>query len=341
VLALRVMPTPIAGPTRDNAPYRVRVHGHERVLDALTRTQGARPTAQAYLLTGAPGVGKRTVARALAQTLLCSGGVDPSPCGTCRACRLVREGTFPDLHLVPSPLRIEAVRDLQRVLVLSPAESAWRVVIVPDVEAASPGAANSLLKTLEEPPSHVVLVLTTSAPGMVLPTVRSRCRTVTLRPLPVDVVAAALASEWGVATDRAALAAALSGGRLGWAVGAAGTEGPLEARADWLDQLAAVLAADRAGRMVRARVLADLGDTMGDCLSTWRGWWRDVMVVQHGADRAVTNVDRLDELRAAAARYRPRQVLAAVRGLDDVLGRLAANANPRLAVEVLLLGMPG
>jgi DNA polymerase-3 subunit delta' len=323
------------------APHRVTVHGHARAVAALTRAVAAGRGAQVYLLAGPPAVGKRTVARYLAQVLLCphadAGG---GPCGACRACRMVQAGTFSDLHLVAPPLRIEAVRELQHLLALAPGEASRRVAIVADIETASPGAANCLLKTLEEPPSQAVLVLTTGAPALVPATVRSRCRIVAFRPLPDRAVARALVETWHVDEARANLLAGLSAGQLGWAVRALADDTALPARRSWLDLLATVLAADRAGRLARAGEIAAGGAPVAECLSTWRTWWRDVLLTGHDLEAAVVNRDRADEIRAAADRYDARAALGALRALDDTLGRLAANVNARLAVEVLLLGLP-
>jgi DNA polymerase III subunit delta' len=323
------------------APHRVRVHGHVRVLAALAHDLAAGREAQSYLLSGPPGVGKRTVARHFAQALLCtSGDLSARPCGACRACRMVHEGTFGDLLVLTPPLRIEAVRDLQHVLALAPGEATRRVAILPEVETASAGAANSLLKTLEEPPSHAVLVLTTGAANRVPATVRSRCRSVALRALSDRTVVEALCADWGVAPEPAALLAGLAAGRLGWAARALADDGTLATRTAWLDALVDVLDADRARRLVGAGKLGADAGAASACLSAWRGWWRDVLLLAHGLDAPVVNRDRLDELAVAARRYGVGDIVRVLRSLDDALARLAANANARLTVEVLVLGLP-
>jgi DNA polymerase-3 subunit delta' len=252
---------------------------------------------------------------------------------------LVAGAGHPDLFWLDPPLRIEAVRELQHDLALSPTEGRRRIAVLPAIEEASLGAANSLLKTLEEPPRRVIIVLTTAAPQDVLPTIRSRCRLVPLRALTVPAVAAALTERWDVPAERAALLARLSGGRLGWAVGALEDEAVLEGRDAWLDDLQRALSADRATRIDLAGTLA-AGDGAATGLAVWTSWWRDLLLAQQGLDEAVVNLDRRDDLRAAARRYGPEQVTGALRALEDALRRLAANTNPRLAFEVLLLELP-
>ncbi len=329
------LPPPAAG------PHRVRVFGHERLLASLRGAVARDRLAQSYLLSGPPAVGKRTVARWLAQLVMC-GADDPAarPCGHCRACRLVAANGWADLHRTEVPLRIGAVRSLQHELALAPNEARHRVVIVADVELASPGAANSLLKTLEEPPSHALLVLTTSDPGAVLPTVRSRCQLLSLRPLPLDASAQALTTGWPVDEHQAALLSRLAGGRVGWAARAIEDEALLAARATWLDGLARARAADVPDRMALAADLARAKASLADGLAVWVSWWRDVLLAANGLGATVVNRDRAEEIESAARHYGSPSAVAFLRSLETALHRLTANAGPQLTLEVLLLEMP-
>jgi DNA polymerase III subunit delta' len=327
-------------PTRVG-PHRIQVFGHEAVLAGLRRSVADGRVAQAVLLAGPPGVGKRTVARWLAQVLACAvDDVAARPCGHCRACRLVAAGGWPDLYEAPVPLRIDAARGLQHDLALAPAEGAHRLALLPEVELASAGAANSLLKTLEEPPRQVVLVLTTADLGAVLPTVRSRCQVLALRPLPPALVEAALIKCWGGEPEQAALLARLSGGRLGWAGRALADRALLADRQVWLDSLARARAADLPGRLAVAADLARAATGLAEGLAAWSSWWRDVLLAAHGLAELVTNRDRLAEIEAAARRYAPAEVLGCLRGIEMALRRLAANAGSQLTLEVLMLEMP-
>jgi DNA polymerase-3 subunit delta' len=327
-------------PQGGNAAHRVRVFGHERAVGALLTAARTGRAGQAYLVAGPPGVGKRTVARAFAQAMLCDAAPADRPCGACRACRMVAQDVHPDVHLGPVPLRVDDVRGLQRGLALAPVEARQRVALLAEIDRASGGAANSLLKTLEEPPTHALLLLTTSVPEAVLPTIRSRCRIVPLRPLAPDEARRAIEEGLGVPAERAALLARLSAGRPGWAMAAVDEGGALAGRDEWLGALAEVRGVRTAGRLELAERLAEGSGGLDEGLVVWRGWWRDVLLVRHGVRGPVVNNDRLAELEAAAGRYSVPAVIGALRAVETALERLAANANPRLVLEALVLALP-
>lgn len=326
--------------------------GHERVVARLARAAGTEQVAHAYLFSGPDGVGKRTLARTFGQALLCTSARN-RPCGTCRACQLVGANRHPDFLVldmawqeasVPQKrgaqsLSVDAVRQMSSDLYRRPLEGRWKVLLVPNVDDLTLAASNAFLKTLEEPPSYVVILLTTRDPDLLLPTIRSRCQPVTLRPLGREEVARALRVRWGQAEERARLLARLSGGRIGWAIAAAQSEERLDQRAAAFDALRRTLASNRAERLLLAGALGKTHDL--DMLRWWAGWWRDVLLLQNGAADAITNVDQQAMLAEAAARYPAGQVRAVLHDLQHVL-RLAqeTNANATLLWEVLLLKLP-
>jgi hypothetical protein len=180
-----------------------------------------------YLFTGPAGVGKKHFARALAQSLLCE---TPKTtllgyCDACTGCTLFRAGTHPDFVATEGTVKIGkeggsaqhdeelTARDLVRELALHAYRSAHRVVLLGDVDFATHEAANALLKFFEEPPRGVVVLLTSSAPGTLLATIRSRFVEIGFPPLAADEVAAVLRAE-GVDARRATLAADASFGSI-------------------------------------------------------------------------------------------------------------------------------
>jgi DNA polymerase III subunit delta' len=333
------------------------VIGHAWALDLLEHTISSGHLHHAYLFSGPSQVGKTTVALAFAQALLCETGAS-YPCGACPSCRRIAQGRHPDVRTVTaekSTIQIEQVRILQAAAALSPVEGRYRIFIIPEIERASAPAANALLKTLEEPPPHVVLLLTSARRDQVLPTVVSRCQVIALRPLPVDQVQAALQTRWGADPERAALLARLSSGRLGWAVVAHNDPDLGRKRARAFDDLLALTTAGYFDRLARSDALsrlplevgsraaeegAQLDDTVELTLGLWASWWRDVWLIQHGLPEGIVNLDRRLQLVQQAGLFKTEQVEGALTDLLETLRRLRANVNARLALDVLAIRVP-
>lgn len=186
--------------------------------------------AQAWLVTGPPGSGRSTAARAFAATLQCETG---EGCGTCTACRTVLAGTHPDVTVVATD-KLSISKDEVRSLVLtaqrSPATGRHRVVIIEDADRMSAGTFNVLLKSIEEPPPLTVWMLCAPSAEDLAPTIRSRCRVVTLTVPRPDVVAELLVRRDGVDADTAERSARAAQGHIGLALRYAMQEGALASR---------------------------------------------------------------------------------------------------------------
>jgi len=293
------------------------------------------------LLSGPPQVGKRTLALALAQALNCA---EPdAPCGRCPSCQKIARGVHPDVRLIAAEgaggnIKIEQVRALQHEAVLAPYEGLYRVFIVRQMEQATLEAANSLLKTLEEPSAQVILVLTAVHSESLPRTIVSRCQHLGLRPVATPVIEEMLRDR-GVTPVQAQLLARLSGGRLGWALQAAEDEDHLCRRQQDLDRLSGLLTAGRLERLACAHEVS--GDPAGarQLVELWTCWWRDVVLLSQGAEGLV-NPDQTEQYSSVSEQMTLTQVLATVRALQATAAQLEANVNARLALEGLFLRLP-
>lgn len=315
------------------------VIGHEWAVDLLSRSIETR-LSHAYLLAGPAQVGKRTLAKAFAQALLCTG--HDAPCGRCRACRLVQADRHPDVHLImpgQERIKIETIRELEHALTLSPVEGRYRVCILCRFDQATVPAANALLKTLEEPPPTVTCILTANRAGSLLPTIVSRCQLVPLRPLPAGQIVAAL-EQRGIDAPRAHLLGHLAQGRVGWALAAAQDRRMLESRKQVLEGVIQAVQGSYSDRFAWAEKLSRNPEQVPTVLHILSSWWRDVLLLAAGSAIPVANVDHEDTLREWAFQYGVEISRAVLRSIRDTAWRLERNANMRLALEVLMLDLP-
>lgn len=331
------------------------VIGHEKAVVLLRRSLEKGTVAHAYLFVGSAHVGKMTLAMNLAQALNCT-GTDP-PCGTCDPCRRIAEGKHADVRVTElqrgdeaaettsrTRISVEQVDQILHSVNLPPFEGKRKVFIIDGSEHLSIGAANRMLKTLEEPVSNVVFILLTVNETMVPPTVISRCQRIELFALPLVTVENALISRWGVEPLKAKLLARLSAGCPGWAVTMAKDTALLQQRNDWLDEWLEVMEGDFDTRFAVAAKMTERysqnRETLHQKLTLLLDWWRDVLLVKAGNADAIVNVDREDTLKEMAAVYSLGQARGFIRRIESVLTQLQQNVSPQLALEVLMLNMP-
>lgn len=320
--------------------------GHEWAVDLLQEHVARENPRHAYLLTGPRGVGRRTLGLRLAQALNCPQQEAPGePCLHCRTCRQIERMQHTDLAVVQAEevggvLKVDQIRDLQRMVSLSAYAAPYRVALLLRFEEANLSAANALLKTLEEPPPRVVIVLTAESAERLLPTIVSRCEVLRLRPLSLDTVTQGLESRWSLPPDQARLLAHLSGGRPGYALRLHQEPELLEQRNAWLDEQDQLLGASRVVRFAYAEELAKDKERLRAALQVWLSFWRDVLLQAGEASTPLTNPDRAAEIAIVANHVGLRttkRVLDQIERTEQLLDR---NVNARLVAEVFLLDLP-
>ncbi|MGH2475379.1 MAG: hypothetical protein ACRDIL_08930 [Candidatus Limnocylindrales bacterium] len=253
----------------------VRTRGHPAALAAVgSMIRGRAP--HAVLLVGPAGIGKTTLATDLASGLLCT-DTDPAvrPCGSCRACRLVAHGSHPDVHrlgpegagrqiVIGGPgSKVRGIRDLITGLALMPVEGGARIAIVASAQRMNEDAQAALLKTLEEPPAGVTIILCADAEEPLLPTIRSRTARLRLGPVAVRDVEAILADAGAADPPLAARLARISAGRPGLAMAWAQRPDALRDRDELARTLLDLLAARPSERLAAIRAASGRAVSLG------------------------------------------------------------------------------
>ena len=345
-----------------------------RARVSLTAALASGPS-HAYLFRGPQGAGKRAAARAFAAEILATGAEDPDDA---RRRALLDPSPHPDLvWLVPRGAQhlVEEVRErVIRAAAYRPFEGGKRVFVVEAAEALRDESQNALLKTLEEPPAYVHLILLTSEPDALLETIASRCQPVDFAPLSAEVLEAELGGE-SAAAEEIAAAAHLAAGDLERArllLGARGREVREDAEgcvaaalssevsgAPWQRLLDRAKAAGedaeaatrealeeeaKSGLKRTARDIADESKRAGRRrrteildlgLELCAAWFRDLAAIAAGAEDVVFNRDRLDRLRSQATGLGAGRARAAAEAVQETRRGLDLNVSEELALEAL------
>ncbi len=268
----------------------------------------AGEVAQAYLLAGPDGVGKRRLAMDMATALVCV-GTGARPCEACIHCRQVSRGVHPDVHLVApgggaDQIRIDDIRHLLGRLALKPFSAATQVAVIEAAERLNEEAANCLLKTLEEPSRSARFLLTTARLSQCLPTVVSRCQLVRCEPLPPDVVARLLLEQHACEAGAAAAIGRLCNGSMTRALELAG-------RWDAHERIVGQLA-DPASPAWLSQPLPETREEVLALLDSLMEWLRDVAVTAAADPALAAHAERADALRRQARTVDLDRCVAAV-----------------------------
>lgn len=331
------------------------VFGHAEVISQLAAGIDKGLAHHAYLFTGPPRTGKKLAAHDLARALNCE--ASQVPCGTCVPCERIAGSKHADVQLVDlvnrqeepgvrTAILVEEIDAIQHAAALPPFEGRARVFIIDGAEFLTTGAANRLLKILEEPPPAVVFILLAGSLEKVLPTVASRCRHFEFRLGPRSELADYLVQTVGADMEEAGLLARLSRGRTGWAIEAVRDE---RFRADYFTRRDNMLALFDAGYEERfswaesvaarfARNRFDVQDELGELLVLAR----DILLAGFNRKDYIINQDRLEQISRVSGVYDPGELIDFIKAVQAAGEQLNSNVNPRLVLEnaVLLLKAP-
>ncbi len=310
--------------------------GQERAKKLLNRSLASDRLAHAYLFKGPAGVGKKLFAQELAAAVNCKNAHAFQACGSCPSCKKFHSGNHPDFLLV-SPekgsIKIRQIRELIQLLSYAPYESGMRVVLLEDIHTMGQEAANSLLKTLEEPPENNLLILTANAGREILKTINSRCQTIPFFHLSrEDTISILMAKDPNLDREKAVLLARLSEGQPGRAM--------QFYKSDIIEIRRSVIqlcsdpgldpASDVGKLLLAAEKMAALKGELPPLLGLFRLWIRDCM----SAGFLPNPEGRLPE--KSLKNWSFSQLFAKLQAINQAEKELTRNCNPTLVCEVLL-----
>ncbi|MEN9231247.1 MAG: DNA polymerase III subunit gamma/tau [Thermostichus sp. DG02_5_bins_236] len=340
------------------------VVGQAAVIQTLANAIRLGRIAPAYLFCGPRGTGKTSSARILAKSLNCERGPTADPCQVCSQCRAITGGSALDVIEIDaaSNTGVDNIRELIERAQFAPVNSRYKVYVIDECHMLSNAAFNALLKTLEEPPAHVVFVLATTDPQRVLPTVVSRCQRFDYRRIPLSDMVAHLekiASQEGIPITPEALqlVAQLSQGGLRDAESLLDQlsllEGTITPEAVWdlvgaiperhlLDLIDALAAQDAQGVLTQARQLLEHGKEPLVLVQNLVGFYRDLLLIKTAPEQrelvALTD-PTWEALRQRAPNYSVEMILAAQSHLRQCEPQIRQSGQPRLWLEIALMDL--
>ena len=335
------------------------VVGHDAAVELMRRQIAAGHVRHSTLVTGAAGTGKRSLVNAFLKALNCDN--PPAPglfCGACRSCQKIERGVHPDIQRfdlasqaaasarkggLNRQITIDTARDVRASAAMRPIEGRWRIVVIDDAETLAEPAQEALLKTLEEPPPSMLLFLLSDDPEALLPTIRSRCQIVDLRPVPVAEIEPLLL-ERGTTPEKAEELARMAQGRPGWALNALTKPAIATQHLTDVEEAVAWLGSDPYHRLVTAFRLADrFGNGRSetfDRLTTLQTVWRDLLLIGSGVPDRVTYTAARDRLVGLASNWTLSDLKRGILAVQTCISDLEANVRPRLAMETMVLQWP-
>lgn len=320
--------------------------GHDAAKALLRSAILQNRVAHAYLFHGDDRIGKRLLALRLAQALLCETVPDdqePDACGTCRACHQVEARTHPDFMVIEPDreqanpqIKIESIRDIEHQMIYRPLIGDRKVCVIDDADRMTIGAANALLKTLEEPPDHSLFVLVSSRPYALPATIRSRCQALRLTALAQTQVEAAVILKRELPPADAHFLAVLSDGQLGQAL-----ECDLEQARNSQKEFSVIFSAK--GLQSFSTILATAealakADRALEAFDWLLRWLRDVLLLAVGAGSDhLLNLDQRTDMETVAEHIDIDELLDLISDLEKLERQANRNVNLQMALETFLL----
>lgn len=316
--------------------------GHNDVVEYLQNAMKLDKVSHAYIFNGEKGAGKKTLARVFAKALQCEGdGV--KPCGKCHSCRQAESGNHPDIievtHDKPNSISVDDIREqVVNDVSVRPYSSEHKVYIIPESEKMTVQAQNALLKTIEEPPEYVVIILLTSNSASFLPTILSRCVLLNMKPVSEEQVRKYLMENVKIPDYEADICVAFAQGNIGKAISLASSERFSEIKAAAIHLVTHVKDMDIAEISTAVKSVAEFKVDIRDYLDILAVWYRDVLYFK--ATKDANGIIFKENMRAIKEQtrkcsYEGLQLI--LEGIQKAKARLTANVNFDLTMELLFL----
>lgn len=315
--------------------------GHKRVIDNLQKAIKKGTVNHSYIFEGPDSTGKTLVAEVFAKTLLCKEKMS-FPCNQCSSCIKFDSHNHPDFYIETSTgnsIKKEQIEELQKTIRIFPYESEKKVYVIKDAHKMTKDAQNCFLKTLEEPPSYAIIILTVNNSYSILPTVLSRCQVIRFRPVENKLIEDILVKRYGQTQEKAKFISSFSNGVVGKAINLSQSERFNDIRNNVIDIIDCIL---KDNDKYRALSFVDFfekeKDSIDDILDIISVWFRDILVMKEtNNSKIITNIDKLDIIKKQANKLSKNKINDIIDIVEKTKDDIKLNVNYQLSLEVMLL----
>lgn len=316
--------------------------GQEQIKEHLQNALSAGKISHAYIINGEKLSGKEFIAKVFAMALQCETGGE-EPCQECHSCKQALSGNQPDIirvtHEKPNSIGVDDIREqVNGDVGIKPYSSPYKVYLINEAEKMTPAAQNALLKTLEEPPSYVVILLLTSNQNGLLPTILSRCVTLNMRPVSDEEIKKFLMEQMMVPDYKAEVCAAFARGNVGKARALASSEDFENVKSEALSLLKYIQDMETSEIVAAIKKISEYKLDINDYLDIMAIWYRDALLFKATSDaNHLVFREELPAIRRVAERSSYEGLERVIESLEKAKNRLNANVNMDLTMELLLL----
>ncbi len=315
--------------------------GHEQIKEHLQNAISMNKVSHAYIFNGLDKSGKMSLAKSFAMALQCE-QQSTEGCMKCHSCKQALSGNQPDIiyltHEKPNTISVDDIRkQINSDIQIKPYASPYKIYIIDEAEKMNQQAQNALLKTIEEPPAYVVILLLTNNADTFLPTILSRCIILNLKMVPSDIIRNYLMEEYQVPDYKADVCAAFSQGNVGKAIQLASSEDFNEIKNSALQLLKRIKDIELYEMIEAIKQISKYKLEINDYFDLMLIWYRDVLLYKATSDaNSLIFRDEVHNIKKQASKSSYEGLESIIKALDKVKIRLNANVNFELAMELLL-----
>ena len=319
--------------------------GQESIKKHLQTAIKTGNLSHAYIINGEYGSGRQTIASALAKTIQCQSKTeDTDACGVCTSCKQAESHNHPDIKYITHDKTSISVNDIREQLnndiSIKPYSSEYKIYIIPDANKMTEQAQNALLKTIEEPPVYAIIILLTENCDSLLPTIRSRCVTLTMNPIEKDKICTYLENKFQLEPEQAQIAANYCQGNIGKAIRFASSSDFIEMKNQVLKLLKNLDSMDIASIIDTIKEFSTHKNDINDYLDLMLLWYRDVLMFKVTKDaNLLLYSDEYSAISEQATKRDYENIENIIAAIDKAKVRLKANVNFDVTIELMILAM--